>query len=350
MSTHDLLDIIGEAQDPYILSAIHTRQKRRKAPGFSRRILIAAILITLLLLTACAAKYVGSLFVTYFQEDGRHSLSQSQVDYIESNTQPSFAQPIVTDAANGYDLRIHSALTDGKVAYITMTVTAPEGVSLEGGEVRFYENPLLIPDKTQGLFIAPDGSSPDAMCDYETIDDGDGLANTASIMFKVYPFKEDETLNPFDGSIHWTVRAGGFCSSIYSPETGNYTREELETGTWEFDLEFDKIDTREVEFVAEPIPVMTSDWIRTNYIHENQLISFTLSGLGRGMTLTKDTINGEKQDIGNVTIVMKDGTSQTLICLTCPNTGTAPLSTPIVLEEVDHVLLVNTGTKLYPIP
>lgn len=349
MTKHDLLDVIGQAQDQYILSAIRTRKQAASVPaktrptrGFLRKVLIAAAILSLLILTACAAKYVGQLFATYFQQEHSAQLSDGQIDYIENNAQPSVAQPIVTEADNGYSVTVSSALTDGKIAYITIDIRAPEGVNLEGGDIRFLENPLLFPEPAEGLVLAPDGSSPDAMCDYATVDDGDGLANTASLMFKVIPSVESEDVMPFDGSIHWTMHAEGFEKAVFDAEKMDFEYTPLAEGVWEFDLTFQSIDTRKMEFVTEPIPVMTSNLLRNEYIHENQMTSFTLSGLSYEMKLTQSEIDGEIQDVGDAAIVMKDGSQYTLLRLSA---HPGSMAAPIVLDEVDYILLSN-GVKL----
>ena len=350
MTKHDLLDVIGQAQDRYILSAIRTRKqaaasapvKTRPTRGILRKILIAAAILSLMVMTAYAAKYVGQLFSTYFQQERSAQLSDGQIDYIENNLQPSVAQPVVTEAGDDYSVSVGSALTDGKIAYITVDIQAPEGVSLEGGDIRFLENPLLIPEPAEGLVLAPDGSSPDAMCDYATVDDGDGLPNTASLMFKVIPSVESEDVMPFDGSIHWTMHAEGFEKSVFDMEKMDFEYTPLAEGVWEFDLTFQSIDTRKVEFVTEPVSIITSDWIQEEYVHENQITSFALSGLSYWMELAQPEIDGEMQDVGDVVIVMKDGTEQTLLRLTAQSSS---MAAPIILDEVDYILLSN-GVKL----
>lgn len=350
MTKHDLLDVIGQAQDQYILSAIRTRKqaaasapvKTRPTRGILRKILIAAAILSLMIMTAYAAKYVGQLFSTYFQQERSAQLSDGQIDYIENNLQPSVAQPVVTEAKNGYSVSVGSALTDGKIAYITVDIQAPEGVSLEGGDIRFLENPLLFPEPSEGLVLAPDGSSPDAMCDYATVDDGDGLPNTASLMFKVIPSVESEDVMPFDGSIHWTMHAEGFEKSVFDMEKMDFEYTPLAEGVWEFDLTFQSIDTRKVEFVTEPVSIITSDWIQEEYVHENQITSFTLSGLSYEMKLTQPEIEGEIQDVGDVAIVMKDGSQYTLLRLSA---HPGSMAAPIILDEVDYILLSN-GVKL----
>ncbi len=340
MTNHDILDMIGDARGEYIQKA----QTRRSHPHRPRRALLLVAILVALTATACAAKYVSDVFSEYFDYDGNHPLSDSQQEYIEENLQESIAFPLPSQSENEYSISVRSALTDGKVAYITVDIRAPEDISLEGGQVRFLENPLLIPDKTEGLVIAPDGSSPDAMCEYSTVEDGDGLANTASIMFYVNPFTASPAVNPFDGSVNWRMHAEGFEKSVFDNQTMDFTHTPLGAGVWDFDLSFQKIETREVEFVREPVSILTSSWIQNEYDFENQLLSFTLSGLSYRMKLAEPMLDEEMEDVGNVTIVMKDGTSQTLLCLTAQHAG---LNAPIVLDQVDHILLAN-GEKLYP--
>ncbi len=114
--------------------------------------------------------------------------------------------------------------------------------------------------------------------------------------------------------------------------------------TWEFDLKFQQIDAREVSFLSDSISVMTSYWPGDEFINENRILSFKLSCLSWCMELEKPEIDGEMQNIGDTSIVMKDGTMQTLLRLT---SQAAALNAPIVPEDVDHILLTD-GTKLYP--
>lgn len=147
---------------------------------------------------------------------------------------------------------------------------------------------------------------------------------------------------PFDGSIHWTMHAEGFEKSVFDMEKMDFEYTPLAEGVWEFDLTFQSIDTRKVEFVTEPVSIITSDWIREEYVHENQITSFTLSGLSYEMKLTQPEIEGEIQDVGDVAIVMKDGSQYTLLRLSA---HPGSMAAPIILDEVDYILLSN-GVKL----
>lgn len=344
MTSFDLLNAIGQAQDAYICAAADTKRNQESSHSprrLSRRMLIAAILILILLLTACAAVFGRNLFTTYFQSQPGKILSSSQIQFIEENTQPTIAQSVVSQSANGYRVYVSSALTDGIVAYITVDFTAPEGISLEKGQILFLENPLLIPTPGDGLLLAPDGSAMDAMCEYETIDDGDGQANTTSILFTVNPRTLKDGVKPFDGNIQWRMETGDFELSTFHGD--GFTDEPLDSGTWVFDLQFKPIETRELQFVNAPIAIKTSNWIENEYTHENRILSLALSGLNSRLELEHPDINGKSQDIGDVTIVMKDGTQQTLICHTAQS---GPLNAPIDLDTVDYLLLAD-GSKLF---
>ncbi len=345
MNENQLLDVIGEAQNKHIVSAIRTKSGKpetRKTLHFSRRMLIAAAIICLLTVTAFAAEYVGGLFVAYFQE-GRGELSDSQIGYIENNVQPGIGASQAIQAADGYQVQVRSALTDGKVAYVTVDIQAPEGADLKGKLA--FEDPRLFPDQANGLTLAPDGSSPDALSDCTVIGDSDGLAHTASVVFKITPFAEDESAKPFDGTIQWHMVLDGLRKTVFGEEIETT---HLSDGVWEFDLEFKQIETREVEFVSEPIAMKASPWLEDSYTIDCQIVSFKLSGLGHRLEFTtEDPANQRDTDIGDIAIVMKDGTQLMLLRVCNTITGSAPLSVPIVLDEVDHILF-RDGTKLYP--
>ncbi len=351
MRNHDLLDVIGQAQDTYILSAMGTKRsggqmtKRQHKPAkLGRKLLVLAAALALLTMTVSAVASAEGPFAVFFQNRGMQPLDDGQLEYIQQHTQATVGQSAGTQEENGYSVQVRSALTDGRIAYITLDISAPEDVSLNGGEIRFLENPLLIPEPAEGLVLAPDGSSPDAMCDYSTVDDGDDLPNTASVVFKVNPVTEKDSIEPFDGSIQWKLHVGGFQKSTFHSETG-FSDTPLGEGVWEFDLTFQEMAVKELRFVDEPVNILTDDWIGYDYTHENKLTAFVLGELNRRMELEKPDIDGNMQDIGDVSIVMKDGSKQTLLRLT---PGTSALTMPIVLEEVDHILL-RDGTKLYPL-
>ena len=60
------------------------------------------------------------------------------------------------------------------------------------------------------------------------------------------------------------------------------------------------------------------------------------------MKLTQPEIDGEIQDVGDVAIVMKDGSQYTLLRLSA---HPGSMAAPIILDEVDYILLSN-GVKL----
>lgn len=64
MNSNDLIDVIGEAKEPYVLDAVNTRngvQHQTKRISLNRGFLIAAIIAVMLLLVGCTIAYVLSL-------------------------------------------------------------------------------------------------------------------------------------------------------------------------------------------------------------------------------------------------------------------------------------------------
>ena len=64
MNSNDLLDVIGEAKESYVLDAVNTRngmQPKTKRLSLNRAFLIAAVIAMLLLLVGCTVAYVLSL-------------------------------------------------------------------------------------------------------------------------------------------------------------------------------------------------------------------------------------------------------------------------------------------------
>ncbi len=343
MNAQELLNVIGQAQEEYILQAIDTRNRKKPLP-LSRRLLIAAIIGILLLLTACGATYVSGLLASYFQKVQGSSLSDSQLTYIESNTQPVMAHSLWRE--NEYSIQVESALTDGKVAYLTVKIRGPEGVSLEDGQIRFLQQPRLYPEtEVPGLILDRDGASPCAMGNYLTVEDGDGLANTAAIVFSVNPPTQNHQAKPFDGSVKWRVQFGGFEKVEYPGQGKPPVEIPLTEGDWIFALTFRKTDAGELRFVETPVPVRTSDERQKVYEKENQMESFLLSSLTYKLILAEPEIDQKVQELEEITIVMQDGTCQTI---PRPSAYANRLPVPIALEEVAYLLLTD-GTKLYPV-
>ena len=83
MKSEKLLEIIGEAKETYVLSALDSRNRKKTSPkriALGRAVLIAAIIAMMLLLVGCTVAYILSLHekkvgestgTIYFDEDGQ---------------------------------------------------------------------------------------------------------------------------------------------------------------------------------------------------------------------------------------------------------------------------------------
>lgn len=323
------------------------KEEKKGRPGsMISKALIAAVIVSLLAVTASAASEGG--FLKWFSSKNQgEPLTDSQVANIAENIQQSIAATVASQPASDYRVTVRSAITDGRTAYITLGLTAPEGQALNASYFGFTEA-LLIPDRTEGLAIAPDGSSPDALCDFEPVEDGDGLPNTQNLVFRIRPQLTDSGVTPFDGHIQWVMRLKKLTGVWFDGRS--FAESSLSKDTWEYTLNFQSMDVREVKFLEEPKAMLASKWLRDDYQTPVLVTAFNLSSLT--YTLEFGPVDSsyprnpddpmDVLDIGDIRIVMKDGSVKTLLRCSAQQ---ASFDVPIVLEEVDYVLL-SDGTRL----
>lgn len=303
------------------------------------KVFLAAVLISLLTVTASAASSEGGWLRRFFSSGRETPLTQNQMAYIEENLQENTAA--AEEPSGRFQVRVKSALTDGKTAYVTVGITAPKEEEDQPLQFRFTEM-LLLPDVQEGLVIAPDGSSPDALQNYQIVEDGDGRQNTYNVVFKINPPLEDPEVNPFDGQIQWVMRLTGVTENWYS-DTGDPIL--LSENTWELPLNLRSVEVRETELLPSPKTMMASLLLQDDYHIKVSVTSFRMSSLTFTLDFTPtDCQPGpyEVLDIGDIAIVMKDGSSKTLLRVTAHQ---GSFDVPIVPEDVDYVLL-SDGTKL----
>ena len=123
----------------------------------------------------------------------------------------------------------------------------------------------------------------------------------------------------------------------------------LAEGPWEFTIDLGKIETEVLELVGEPVTVQTCYGFKadgTDLFEEVNVTSFILSPLSATIQTDCDYAPDFAAGGRMVYVVMADGSRIELI----PNVGGGGAQrfrteSPIVLEEVDHVLLPD-GTKI----
>lgn len=342
-----------------ILNMTKEHKKRRSVGGLMSKLLIAAVLISLLAVSASAA--VQNWFVTYFSKERKTPLSQEQVAFVED-----YAQDISQkQTCNGYTIELKSVLSDDYNAYVVFGITAPEGVYLDRTVKEGY-NPAAPVLWTDGRIIETQNSG--ASATWNMRDDGDGLSNTHNLVYLISStngaFQNGKTCE-----IHFENLIAEYENDAYAaeleekygcaPKLGMITEEEAEKlypqetlaeGNWNFTITFTRRNVPVVELIDEPVDyVLEFDIPNEHVVQKARVISIKLSPIGAVCTYEagEDAPDGIGGDI-----VMKDGSSVSLSGNTVGGSGenhsNGMFSVPIALENVDFIRFPD-GTRL-PIP
>lgn len=403
MTSMELLELLGNVKDAYVADA---RTPVKKVHTLRRPLLIAAIVALMLLLVGCTVAYVNGWFTDFFAARSEDPLSSEQVEFIQENEQ-IIAQ---TQSKGGWTVELKSALYAGDTAYVIFGVTAPEDVDLEEANINTPgDEDDIIPgnkptmatimenkETTEMLRTSLNSQYPELGYYYagggSWQADNDGLTNTLDYFFRITPEKLDpnkdynidelfssdiEFYFCFENFIHtWEdaekqaeidAKYAGQDYMIDGEEMeGLYKYETLVEETWNFTVTFDgkQLEQTSVELITGE-PVMT--WALVTWkLDDEPLFYKTGSGL-EAVKITSFVLNPfgvtityafEEPVIGafieyqsrfgytdrHVYAVMKDGSQ---IALHTDSTGDKlKAETPIVLSEVDHILL-GSGEKLY---
>lgn len=337
-------------------------KKKRRVTGVVSKVLIAAVLISLLAVTASASEVVRNWFVSYFSGESEEGLSQEQVEFIEENVQDINQ----SQTCNGYTLELKSVLSDGNNAFIAIGITAPEGVYLDRTEKEGYDPAAPVIWTGSDSYI--EAGNQGASITWEMRDDGDGLANTHNLVYLVScgdtPFANGDTCKIHIEDLVAEYTNDAYAAELekkygYVPKLGALSKEETEKlwpmetlveGIWDFTITFTKANTPAVELIDEPLDYVlkyeTPDGEKTVTA---KVQSIRLSALGA--VCIYEAGENAPSGIGG-DIIMKDGSSVNLSGNTVGSswdTGSCGMfSVPIDLEEVDYVLFPD-GTKL-PMP
>lgn len=314
--------------------------------------LVAAVIALMALAaTAFAAEEIAGWFQQYFMKQSEAPLTPGQIEFIEENEQ------IVaeTQTHNGWSLELKSVLSDSNAVYAIVGINAPADVTEEDlrnlwPDIDFYsENGKPVGSWGVKLHIGMDGSQ-----------------KAADLVFE---------LNPADWNSGnaWTLRVNRLSKMVHNRE---YEQELLETkyvgqknimfsdeeaakihqqvilaeGPWEFAIELSQTNNAELEMITIPVTAQTCYGYKpdgTEVLEKVQITSFILRPLGATIkaecTGALDfTYNADQ----HIYVVMSNGSRIELL----PNWGAVGeqhlgAESPIVLSEVDHVLLAD-GTKL----
>ena len=376
-----------------------TNKKRRNTRAVFR-LLIAAAVIVALSVTVFAAENIAGWFKQYFEKQTDTPLSPKQIAFIEENEQ------VIEDTQshNGWSVELKSANTDGDTGYILFGVTAPEHIDLEASLGRsIFDGDFITPGNNsynnhikqrRTLIVASNGPANKEL-NYFWQDhsyweaDNDGLTNTLDYMIeirceKMYTDRECLLEAPFGSDVTFNVRFIDFTYEYEDPQIrkaldekyagqdeyliggeemqGLHKSEMLVEGEWEFNISFGADDIDMIELISEPITVEarvnrktdngTMFYDVTERLEQVKLTSFRLTTFGAQLMFEEDEDmvgvsiewqNAHGYDDRDVYVVMKDGSQ---IALHTDGVGTVlTAESPIVLDEIDHILLAD-GTKI----
>ncbi len=396
MTSMELLELLNNVNDNYIADA---RTPVKKQRSFRRPLLIAAIVALMLLLVGCTVAYVNGWFTDFFAARSDEPLSSEQIEYIQENEQ--IIQE--TQVKSNWMVELKSAITDGETGYVLFSVTAPKDIDLEGYHRGKYGEDYISPgnsswgrNSSRALIVASTGwSDPELNFMWQEGGgwkaDNDGLPNTLNYVVetrieRVYPNQPMLLEEPFGPDVTFTVTFDDFTLEYEDPKVrrkinekyagmtdymveqedlvGLHKSEILADGEWKFTIPFNKVSTEPVELITNE-PAMT--WALVTWKLDDEpmfyktgrgleavkITSFLLNPFGATVTYDfEDPVMGafiEYQSMFGYTdrsiyAIMKDGSQ---IALHTDGTGDKlKADTPIVLSEVDHILL-GSGEQLF---
>ena len=397
MKAIDLLVGFGSVKDSYVISAEEFRQGKRKAQIkrlSTRKVwLIAAVIALTLLLVGCAVAYANGWFQMIFTARSETPLSSEQIQYIQNNEQ-SVGQSQTID---GWTIDLKSTICDGRTGYLVFRITAPDDVDLEQ-----YLNPPTVDDKrlSPGNYsVSRDRMYPLSKASIGNlneaenymfadggnwISDNDGKANSVLYCMsirceKLYPDKPMLLEEPFGKENTFHIRLMGITLEYTNLElqkeieekyagqeylvdgeeaAGLFCSDILTDEEWYFDVTFDP-DNQFMELITKPVSVQAKvwryadekQWDTVDSLEEVQISSFRVTPFGANIAFVpkSDTIGISLQlwqDTDNeIYAVMKDG-SRIKLDLTGADATILQAQTPIVLSQLDYILLED-GTKLF---
>lgn len=319
-------------------------------------VLIAAVIALMALaVTGFASEEVTGWFRQYFTAQTDSSLSPNQLEYLAENENIVN----VSQEQNGYILNLKSILSDENTVYVTLGIAAPEALPFDD----------LTTISPYGIdFCDPCREPPQAM-GLKIVDDKDGLDSTADLVLDFNRASWNE------GDL-WTLYIKQLCVDVYDKayeqellstkyagqDNYMFTDEEaaklhrivtLAEGPWEFTIDLRKAATQELELITAPVTALSYHGIQpdgTPVWEEVTITSFLLRPLSATVQIdcseTKSIPDFSANGTSPVLVILKDGSSIALI-RDWGMTGKSQLKaeSPIVLEEVDYILLAD-GTKL----
>lgn len=333
MMNESVLLALNDIADEYLEEARNAAPSRRIRP----MIILVAALISLLIATACAAKEITGWLGSFFSGRAESDLSAGQIGYIEEHEQ------LVSDSQkhNGWTVELKSYLATDDTVYVIFGITAPRNVDLVS-----IQNRISMDAEFTGIY----GRSPGSGI-IRKMDNDDGRSNTIDYIYilehKHYVYYE---------VTEWNVHIRSISAVEYDEATQHTEFPVLAEGDWNFIIDLTKADTETIELISAPFQTLAIvPNVESETLDHVTVTSAVLSPLD--IIINYEPLNEYNASfVGffydtNIELhayaVMKDGSAVPYLYGMPSYHGEAKLlaESPIVLDEVDHVLLAD-GTKL----
>lgn len=350
MTPEKILDALNDL-DGQIIREARAEKTHRSMGGRRVTVLIAAVVALMAMtVTAFASEAVAGWFRQFFAGKVQAELTPGQIEFIEENEQ-IIAE---TKEENGWTVEMKSILSNGNLTYITLGLKAPANVSLEENKLYFGK----------GIEIWDEGGNPPFSYSFQSQDDQDGMVNTVNLVM---------TLGCGDWNVGttWNIQIDGLYTEVYDAayeqellqtkyagqsdvmftgeETAKiYQHPMLTDGKWSFIADLSEVHVENVELINEPVTAFAHVWDTGDpkditdgeeVYKKVSITSFILNPLSATIECNEATAR-----FGEMYVVMKDGTE----ILMQETYGTIKTESPVVLDEVDHIILAD-GTKI-PMP
>ncbi len=327
------------------------KKKKHRSASFISKALIAAVIVSLLAVTATAAESARGYFYSFFAKDSQVELSDGQIQYIEDKTLEYTQAPFETldgdntqehtekpsAIADGYTVTVDSALADERDAYIRLTLTAPEGKNLDADDYRFYVGSGLERDGINLSLLDASGVTAEA----------EGCSVSLFCAFRLRSTRH----GTFADGLPVTLVLSGL--EEVRTEGGEERSSLLSDGPWKLELTFNA-DTALMEVLSESIPwnfgynSLDSGEGQVMESVAGTITSIKLASMSA--ELVYELADGRKDSvvIPEMSVVLESGEQIRLIPRNMDGeNGRIGFSSsgPILLDKVTHILLPD-GTSI----
>ena len=361
MKPEKIITALNDIDGQFIHEAHETASAPRKATRRFTVLIAAVIALMAIAVTAFASEEIVGWFKLYFQKHADTPLTSEQIEYIEDNEQ--LIEEMQTN--NGWTVELRSVLSGGNTTYATIGVTAPHTINLNALNLYFGK----------GIEIFDSQNQPPFSYWFSKEDDLDGLSNTINlvIIFEPGHWNTSSLWNINISALHQLIydaayeeellqtKYAGQADVMFSSEETEriYQHPVLAEGPWSFTIDLNACERAELEMITEPVAIqaevrrkgsddITSDDYFIDTVEEVSIVSFILSPLNATIhyeCAAEDAfVNAYAWELY---VVMKDGSQVELQRGNSSQQGVSNYlaASPIVLDEVDHILLAD-GTKI----